>query len=594
MVAYSILENISKINKSFSELSTEEMSLIDQVVKKESISEKEWFDVLDKSRSSYNLLSFLCEINIPFTNVLKQLALIVPDKLLLSFLSKDNIDPSTADYICDKIEKKILKEYIESNSNIISDIFKKSIMKFDYKKSESIEFANYQYFNNIKSEAEKMVSLYPMDENLMTAISNNKNLPDKIRNDAFNNMHNPLNIENYTDYMKMTTYRNAVIRIFDYPQKKLEDIEDIENAKDVLISIIEKHELPLSCEYDLLQRLQDMPALSSSNLLMNALLKHTHDAIILKKAYDFNPRQTKQIIENNPYCDIFTIESFIKKSVEKMNEYSKSKDTIIPLLKEKNFIYKKILNQPLSLESYKKIHRCTKSKDSLLDFAILVSPYINVNSVKDLFENDKHQMVRFREKLEQTFAKNGLPRERCFDFLNYAVYCLFKNDEEYFKQPQSLSLDQFFTKFGKPITNILPKERELLKIVCDEILFNKKVEWVKEFDKQIKKIYNIENEFGPYGFLYNYHNGKLQFDVDKFCTLPSCEKKQFISNVLNSNNINSIEFIQQSIENEIAEKGLSAKTCILISDLNEIYDKISAKITEIEEVLDDRENNMGI
>ena len=408
-----LINNLSDINSAFSKLTSEEMIAIEQVSQNQNISDDEWQNILKKAKKSQPLLLSLCYFDNYNQNIVQKLIDMLPTDSLTYVLHKNNIDISSVKYVCSKIKNTDLKEYIENNSDNISEIFKNEILNFDYEKSQAINFAQYQFFRGIDVQATQMIELYPTDENYMTAISNNKYLDDKIRNDAFNNMHNPSLIENYTNYMKMNMYHNAAIRLFDYPQKSVMDIEKNEEAKEVILKLIEKRELPLSCEYDLLQRLQDMPSLHYCGILLNTMLKHTHDAIILKKAYEFNPQTTEHIIENNPHCDIFTVEKFINKSVRKMKEFSKS-NSLIPLLKEKDIVYTKIFSQPLSLESYKKIHQYAKTNDQLLDYAILVSPYININSIKDLFQNNKSPMVAFREQLQHQFAQHGIYEKRCF------------------------------------------------------------------------------------------------------------------------------------------------------------------------------------
>ena len=581
-----ILINLSNINHNFKQLTSDELSIIEMINKSPNLSEKKWCDILKTAQKSHSLLLALCYFENYNNRITHQLISVLPKNLLIHILHKKNINLIDVNYVCDNIQSSDLKDYIINDSEKISKIFKQKILNFNYTKSQEIDFLHYKFFKGINKQAKEAVEQYSTNEEFMTAISNNKHLDDKIRNDAFNNMHNPLHIDNYTSYMKMKMYQNAATRLFDYPQKSVSDIEKNEEAKEVILNIIEKKELPISCEYDLLQRLHDMPSLHYSGILLRSLLKNTHEPVILKKAYEFNPQSTENIVENNSCCDIFTMEKFIDKSIKKMKEYSKS-NNLIPLLKEKDFIYEKIFNQPLSLESYRKIHNYTKTHDSLIDYAILVSPYINVNSIKDLFQNNKKQIVDFRKKMECCFAKQGLSESRCFDYLNFAVYCMFKNNETYFQLPQSLSLQHFFKHFGSPLSHISKDEMTIIKTLCNDLLQNEK--WVEEFDKEIEKVYNIENEFGPYADLYSYYEGTLCFDVDKFTHLSEIDKTIFIQNVLNSNSLNSLETLQKSIETRLSYEPISAKTYYLINNIIDLYNKLFEKIADIEKTIEDRE-----
>ena len=440
--------------------------------------------------------------------------------------------------------------------------------------------------------AEYMVSKYHFNEKLMTAISNNENIREDIRNKAFDNMHDPLVITNYTNYMKMSMYHSAAERIFDYPQKTMEDAEQIENATDILLHMLDNKKMPLSCEYDLLQRLQSMPSIGSNRTLTNALLNNTMDAIILKKAYEYNPTMTRNIVRKNKNCDIFTLEDFINESIKKIKELINRGETSIDILKEKQFICNKLTNQPLSLQSYKQIHKFAKKHDELLDYMIIANPYIRTNSIKELFKTHKYELIKLRELLESEFAKHGFKNNQYLKYLDFAIYHQMKNNKEYFENPTSLSLKTFVDRFGTPIKNITEKEKDIISDVCDKIDPEREVEWIKTLDETTKIVYNIENEFGPNRGLYSYENEDISFDnIMHYTNIPYEDRKQFAEAIISRNDLTLLEKVQYAIEKQIAEQGVCGKSCMDMCRISEFYDKISEKIEEIERVMEDR--NMG-
>lgn len=357
--------------------------------------------------------------------------------------------------------------------------------------------------------------------------------------------------------------------------------------------MLENKQMPLSCEYDLLQRLQSMPSLGVNRRLTNSLLLNTNDAIILKKAYEYNPTMTKGIVRKNPCCDIFTLEEFINESIEKIKELTKRGETSIDILKEKNFICSKLEKQPLSLKSYKLLHKYAKQHDQLLDCMILANPFIRTNSVKDLFKSNKTDLVKFRELLEQEFAKHGMSNNEYLKYLDFAIYLQFKNNEEYFQQHDSLSIKTFADRFGTSLQNISTKEKEIVSEICDKLMEKGDIDWVKELDNTTKMVYNIENEFGPNQMLYSYTNGDIQFDnINLFINLSYEEKEQFKTMLLKKENLSILEKVQNAIEAYITENGISAQTCMFMCYISDFYDAITDKIEEIEKVIEDR--NIGI
>ena len=476
-----ILENMQKKYIEFKNITSTEMDMIALILlgENEYVSDSEWNDILYEAEKSKLIQEVLCFEDYYDSRNAHALAKHLSPEFYPEFMKKNQVRSATAEYICDRIEISTLKDIIENHPENISEPFRKVIRGYDFERANEIDFAHYKSFDKMDINAEYMVSKYKNNETIMTAISNNPNIRDDIRNEAFNSMYDPTSITNYTNYMKMSMYHNAAERIFDYPQETMEDAKQIAEAADTLLHMLENKMMPLSCEYDLLQRLQSMPSIGPNRKLTNALLQNTTDAIILKKAYEYNPTMTKNIIRKNKSCDIFTLEDFIKESIQKIKELTYKGENSMDILKEKKFVCDKLLNQPLSLESYRQLHLYAKHHDTLLDCMILASPFLRINAVKELFKSNKSDLVKLRELLESEFYKHGLTGNQHLKYLDFAIYIQMKDNAEYFKQSTSLSLKTFADRFDTPLQNVTEKEKEIIESICNQIDPEKEIKWIQ-------------------------------------------------------------------------------------------------------------------
>ena len=567
-----LLEKARNDNIALYKIKEKDVDIIHKLVYNIILTENEKEYILKNIKKSNILQEAVCKSDSYDEEFADKIVQYISTQNLPLFMQKEKVFPKTMQYIIDNVTEDNIKEFIESHSDIISKKFKHYIINSNDDYLQSIDYVPFSYFDNIDAIANEKVNSNSCDELLMTAISNNKNISAKIRNEAFDKMVDVLSIDNFTNYMISKLFQSSVERIFDYPKESIKDAEDINYATDTIIKLIKTHQLKKEHEYSLLQKLQDKPDSPYFRILFNTLLKNTKEQIILKTAYEFNPLLSKDVIRENKYCDIFLKEDFISESISHIRELNKTDKRNMDIINEKIFLFNSIIKNPLSVHSYAQLHSFAKTNDKILDVAIATSKFISTNDIKEIFGDGNSEIVKARIVTQQILSKNGLNEESLNKILNKLFYVFVKKNEKYFLLPNSIPKDNVTKCIDKSFSTFTEDEFLSFK---ESLHYMYNTAFAKTLDFSLSTEYNITNAFNKLDSIFCFRNNSISIDKGILFTLSASDINNIIDIVCKSQNNSISSLFIECINEKITDNENFLDVCDMIFKFGDLYEYIT-------------------
>ena len=273
---------------------------------------------------------------------------------------------------------------IESNP----ELFSSAVINHLYKnRSKDFERWNYAPFKLISkteyiNETIEMLSLFPNNEKLNTAVINNLNFPVKVREECFENGCDYLKVEGGTPKMVEEIYASAVQMVFDYDYI-FEYAQKIDNAKKQIIKHIDM--MPHGCIYDLIRRCEHSGRFEE---LMSSVVSNTNNGKILAEILKLNYKTPNMLIINKQRID----EALYKEITKDIKLTSSKRQYAIKMLYTNPIFDESILNEFL------------EKPDKNMMMAMIIAPYHSKQLDEKMYamgDSEIKTLYKIKEKLNE-------------------------------------------------------------------------------------------------------------------------------------------------------------------------------------------------
>lgn len=235
-------------------------------------------------------------------------------------LTEYEIDRYTDELMLNKTTKALLSKHMDISIKMYGDKFtpEKPLNKgiatklFQIYKDKQINATSniqFRYFTlnenlNINQQKQQLlddISSGIFDEDAITEIINNKNLPSDIRDRIFDMGCDFEGLRNITPHMVEEIYRVCVETLSEF--NKTNNKDAIHFARDIMVLLIESQKMPVSCELDFVSRWKDLEKNVDSGLLTLFLDNCHHSTLIV--SCDINrvsSRYIEYILSTDEIC----------------------------------------------------------------------------------------------------------------------------------------------------------------------------------------------------------------------------------------------------------------------------------------------------
>lgn len=226
--------------------------------KASSFTEEEWSEKVVEATEYDNKAMMMALINSPYLpescqwqlfDEMDETDILLTSKHLKSALIYEIYSYYGSDF------KNIVLEQGRHFSNKVLDF-----LCFDLKRDDLenvLEFTPFEFLHNSPDTLNKINRILSKDnipEKLSIAIAENVNLPESVRNQAFDIGYNPSRLSSSTEHMLTELYKTYAETVFDVVPQTNEEAKAIKSATDKLTYYASYNHLPESCQIDLIER----------------------------------------------------------------------------------------------------------------------------------------------------------------------------------------------------------------------------------------------------------------------------------------------------------------------------------------------------
>ena len=429
----------------------------------------------------------------------------------------------------------------------------------------------------------------------LTAIINNHNMPDKIRNLAFDEEYSVDNIEKPTQHMVKEIYPSLADAVFEIENDTPETGIIIHEAHRKIKDYIKGNILPESCQLDYLHRFSEK---SFSNFfVMNEILRSTKSPTVFRTAYTTKPSFKEEILKRPEMIDNFLWIELLK---------TESADFLkLPFL---NSVFENDLSYGVQMEFLKLedpyIYRAmvTTDKSDISHFVLM-----NINNDTPL-----HKEIKFLIDLKEvvSFLPSEIGRKIMASatqkFLNLDIQQnhlynttraeLSEKLDEFkpFEWPSICQVDYEFLRdeFKRQSNEFSEFEyvNNFLKNKLEETYVRSQLieKYPHIFFTKIDDV--IKKEHPSYIYAANQNDINCKFiDIDAICNLSENDMREFIEDIKQTDNQDLLKEFKSVIESHCScLYSEQDNMFIRIYKLADLYDLVDNKLKEIDKEIKEK------
>lgn len=470
----------------------------------------------------------------------------------------DTIPLLTSDYIKEDLIYEIFSMYNDEFYDILIDQgldFSDTVLDFlcfelsDKELEEDLKYKPFEFLSKDSKRLPELVDLLNntdmhIPESLTMAVADNLRLPDAVRNKAFDRGYNPLQSNNHTEYIKTELYKVYADTVFDInPENAEEEVMAIE-AKSRLMDFARNNRLPESCQIDLIQRCGKD---KYYNDIAFEIIKHTKYSSVLSTAQKVldDTRLSEKIISNPTAIGNSVMEKLLS--------------DIYPQNLQHPFI-EAIFHHPFSED----IVNAFINLDNVDVKRAIVCSYESSANQVDSVLHDSWEKPYYRELLYLKELRNvcvNFVHENNIQKIISTGLLEMINDEKNptlkFSKTCSTLRDSIKKQKSTHWSNVYNNDRMVLTNVLS-MMYKNYPEFqhiTKKLQEKVNRTYNITQLSHKYTDIFICNNSRQEqdvpfnmFNIPKFLDMSETQKKEFINDIKNINDIALSEKIMDDIE----------------------------------------------
>ncbi len=419
-------------------------------------------------------------------------------------------------------------------------------------------------------------------EKLTSAIASNQNIPEDIRNQAFEKGYILLDIYNFTNEMVEEIYKTCAESLFMISSENQENYQELKDEIHEELSFLMKNNfLSESHQIDFIEQTRCSPRYH--NPTFDCIVTTTPHTDVLKRALYISDMNVLNKISNNDYIKCDVIKSAL--SVASSRQLDRAYITAVF-----NSATDLELARTFFMHGDTSIYRAILTSCRTSD---MVSDYV----VKATKNNQHNEEFKFLRDL-RTVVAGAISDPNRQLIMNYTMLEIFKNEKDIDAQRAALNSktsthrliselkrelpSQWFPmeynefKLLRDTMNRLSEKYPKYKFICDDILIK-----LDNLENDIKIVKKYPEIFTINSNERNHIAERLPFseiNIDNLINLPEDKKKKFIEDIKINNNKDLDNLLYDMMLNKVNKLPIESDEILINSyKLSPIFDAIDEK-----------------